>query len=222
MSDLCTRCGHIREEHSEFIDNQIASNTYKPERRHCLHENEEGDVDCYCHCFTTEPECACNGCSEISTAVYKGSHYCKRCESINCDVTSGQGCQKYSEPHKVLPPSTDEEVEASDNVVIKEAGLEPKEITKEYSTPFHHDKLCFTCVNSKLPGVLFAVDGDRIQRCDECKIFTDDVAAATFVSATMGLPIKSLEVVDEPERYVLWTGDDDLIYSVAQSLKKQC
>lgn len=53
VAQLCARCDHPRENHSEFIDNQIASTTYVPERRHCLVPVLGGGL-CGCHCFVEE------------------------------------------------------------------------------------------------------------------------------------------------------------------------
>jgi len=36
LKEVCGRCGHKRGEHAELTDNLICSNTYVPERRHCL------------------------------------------------------------------------------------------------------------------------------------------------------------------------------------------
>lgn len=45
MTDECAACGHTKDEHSEFIDNQIATTSYVPERRQCLVDG------CECHYF---------------------------------------------------------------------------------------------------------------------------------------------------------------------------
>ena len=59
LTEKCARCGHTREEHAQFIDNQVGSKTYVPERRKCLHHELKSGVACYdceCHHFLTESE----------------------------------------------------------------------------------------------------------------------------------------------------------------------
>jgi len=37
LEEVCSKCGHKRGEHAEYVDNSHASTTYVPERRQCLH-----------------------------------------------------------------------------------------------------------------------------------------------------------------------------------------
>jgi hypothetical protein len=48
----CERCGHLKGQHAQFIDNQSSSATYTPERRHCLYLGGDGmmRVDNMCSC----------------------------------------------------------------------------------------------------------------------------------------------------------------------------
>lgn len=70
--------------------------------------------------------------------------------------------------------------------------------------------LCESCaeawphVAGRLPaGILFDNGNGAIMRCDECALFEDDVAAATFLSALLGEPWLKLfdddsELPDDP------------------------
>jgi len=50
LNEVCV-CGHKKSEHAEYIDNTLASTSYVPERRQCLHPEIKGGVSCYdCSC----------------------------------------------------------------------------------------------------------------------------------------------------------------------------
>ena len=58
LKEKCSRCGHERGEHAEYVDNMLASTSYVPERRHCLHGSKKSSkttvFGCDCTSFKTK------------------------------------------------------------------------------------------------------------------------------------------------------------------------
>lgn len=187
-AELCDRCEHPKEEHAEFIDNQIGSASYVPERRRCLHKD-----GCACHYFQEPIADNVKGSTGLpcECAHYKLQHVAGRCTVCVC--TKYKVAQLPSEPHQVLPPSTGEEIEASDNKVIKDYYKKTLE-REQWPVAVRSEPICESCKHTRYPGIIWPIDYNDgrawIQRCDECDLFAGDHEAAYFLSAVTGMPIK--------------------------------
>lgn len=192
--ERCIECGHRRTDHSLFIDNMIASTTYKPERRHCLHQNGAGQEDCKCVTFVSAAK-RMTGPGRV--------HVPSQVKSIPefSNIDPEKIVQELPKPDRVglFGPDVDEryqddyEYEDEEPVSEEEYGspaLEHDQVIVAIRT----DPVCDTCLNSKYPGILWPANYHTgtawIQRCDECCFFVDDLSAAYFLSAVTGVPLQ--------------------------------
>jgi hypothetical protein len=213
--ELCI-CGHKIKEHAEFVDNTTASASYKPERRHCLHLSGDGT-------FKQENKCSCQTYKHLRLGdmslpdLEASSRAARHLDPEGLKLDSEPPASSY--PGMLNGPPLDELMDTRAEV-HKKVNVEPEEVDLTHeSLEFY---ICSLCINSKYPGILWPTKNDSgyawIQRCDDCDLFVSDRAAACFLSAVTGLPIKLGE--HHPGIEIYYTPiEGSLVESMAKSMR---
>ena len=94
-----------------------------------------------------------------------------------CSCAAYKPSYTYAAPHKVLSPSTHDEVMESDNKIIKDGYEKSTENDKSVAV-VRSEPICDTCEHARYPGILWPIDYDTgyawIMCCDEWGLFAGD------------------------------------------------